>query len=313
MHRDPSKRLKYRRRIESLDAAHAQVATYATQVCVTLYDLVDLETFTDACMTAKVTRPKHMAFSLEKHLFFSRKRMGELSSWYARLDSWPVAFQIEALLRNGILNTEEVKCILEPTAAFCKERGVEATAALLRAFNERVRNSTSRQDLSTVFSTLGNESQTRLLRTRTSGTHMCYHVTVTPTRIILEGPYPDKSNSVVSNFDSEYFLRAAFKDEDGQPYRWDREVDSREILQTRVGDVLRNGIDLAGRHFDFLAYSNSAIRSHCVWFMAPFCHASRGLITADIIRSSLGDFSKTSKWPARYAARMAQVSVTFSL
>lgn len=50
----------------------------------------------------------------------------------------------------------------------------------------------------------------------------------------------------------------------------------------------------------------SALKEHAVWFVTPFRHLEHGWMTADIIRSKLGNFDVVSKYPARYAARISQ-------
>lgn len=69
---------------------------------------------------------------------------------------------------------------------------------------------------------------------------------------------------------------------------------------------MKHGFDLGGRHFEFLAYSSSALREHAVWFMHPFEHPTRGYVTSQQIRDSLGDFSNVITAPSKYAARLAQ-------
>lgn len=85
-----------------------------------------------------------------------------------------------------------------------------------------------------------------------------------------------------------------------------RQVDGKILLTERVGGILKNGLEVAGRQFQFLAYSSSALREHAVWFMYPFEDEEGTLITAEVIRSRLGDFSGVIKYPSKYAARMAQ-------
>ena len=77
-------------------------------------------------------------------------------------------------------------------------------------------------------------------------------------------------------------------------------------MEDRIGSHLKRGFVLAGRAFEFLAYSSSALREHAVWFINPFSHPERGLVTAESIRRSLGDFSSVIKCPSKYAARLAQ-------
>jgi RNA-dependent RNA polymerase len=68
---------------------------------------------------------------------------------------------------------------------------------------------------------------------------------------------------------------------------------------------LRRGFELGGREFEFLAYSTSALREHSVWFVSPFRDPIKGYVTAERIRSSLGDFSELLRTPSKYAARIA--------
>jgi len=78
-----------------------------------------------------------------------------------------------------------------------------------------------------------------------------------------------------------------------------------EFLQDFIGEPLRNGITVGGRHFEFLLCSNSSLREHAVWFLEPF-----GGNTAESIRASIGCFTepepKLVYRPARLLARMGQ-------
>ena len=141
-----------------------------------------------------------------------------------------------------------------------------------------------------------------------SGVFKCYHVTFSPTRMTLEGPYATQTNRVIRRYQGyqDHFIRVDFRDEDRLQYRWDREVDGTTLLQERVGTILKEGFSLAGRNFEFLAYSFSGLRDHAVWFVNPFQHATEGLIDAAHIRLTLGDFSGVLDCPSKFAARLAQ-------
>lgn len=79
-----------------------------------------------------------------------------------------------------------------------------------------------------------------------------------------------------------------------------------------MGQILKNGFDLGGRTFEFLAYSNSALREHSVWFIHPFQLPSPRpsmpgiFVDGQFIRQSLGNFSNVIYQPSKYAARIAQ-------
>jgi RNA-dependent RNA polymerase len=143
----------------------------------------------------------------------------------------------------------------------------------------------------------------------------CHHVIITPSRILLEGPYTTQSNRVIRKYQdhdpalAERFIRVEFRDEDRLAYRWDGDVDGTWFLQQHVGGILRHGFELGGRAFEFLAYFTSALRGHSFWFVSPFRDPIEGYVTAEHIRSSLVDFSKLLRTPSKYAARIAQAFI----
>ena len=76
-------------------------------------------------------------------------------------------------------------------------------------------------------------------------------------------------------------------------------------MQTFIGEPLRNGITVGGRHFEFLLCSNSSLREHAVWFLEPFDSN-----TGESIRASIGCFTEPKPelvyQPAKLLARMGQ-------
>jgi RNA dependent RNA polymerase. len=123
----------------------------------------------------------------------------------------------------------------------------------------------------------------------------CLHALITPTTILFDGPYPERSNRVIRTYPNhhDYFLRVSFVEESRLQYRFDREVDGRAFVWQRFWPFLsaRGGLDVAGRSFKFLAYSQSALKDHAVWFVAPFDHESKGRVDASSIIRSLGNFT----------------------
>ncbi|KAH6976978.1 RNA dependent RNA polymerase-domain-containing protein [Ilyonectria sp. MPI-CAGE-AT-0026] len=128
-----------------------------------------------------------------------------------------------------------------------------------------------------------------------------FKATVTPTRVLLNGPDAESRNRVLRMFPNhnDYFLRVTFCDEDGQDLDFSPRVSNEEIFR-RYRSVLRDGIEVAGRSFSFLGFSHSSLRAHSVWFVAPFNQH-----TYTTILSSLGDFSDI-RVPAKCAARIGQ-------
>jgi len=141
------------------------------------------------------------------------------------------------------------------------------------------------------------------------GRFLCHYIIITPTRILLEGPYTTQSNRVIRHYQNHdptsvnQFVCVKFREEDNLPYLWDGDVDESWFLRHRVGGILHNGFELGGRVFEFLTYS---MHEHAAWFVAPFCDPMEGYVNAEIICTSLGDFSHLGRMPSMYAALIAQ-------
>jgi hypothetical protein len=84
----------------------------------------------------------------------------------------------------------------------------------------------------------------------------------------LQGPFPEQSNRVIRRYDStdhESFLRVTFRDDNDLQLRFDRDIDGPGFIRDRFGRFLKKGLSIAGRTFNFLAYSQSALKEHSVW------------------------------------------------
>lgn len=141
---------------------------------------------------------------------------------------------------------------------------------------------------------------------------LVHRATVTPTGIYLYGPDFESGNRILRKYSefSDFFLRVSFLDEDGEPIRFDRTA-SNEAVFHRFKDILKKSVNIAGRAYQFLGFSHSALRAQTCWFMAPFVYESK-LHLAPMVIAKLGDFS-AQRCPARCAARIGQAfTETFS-
>ncbi|KAG6336315.1 hypothetical protein ID866_2764 [Astraeus odoratus] len=305
----------YRHRVGSLQPGHAAVSPYAHHLRIVLFNDSSyyggdvLDKFYNFCDTAGLQPPiRDVKIDARREKFFEYGKLFKVAQWLRELNSnWRVAFQIEALLRNGIANTIEV-LQLRPRIDDLIRRHGKIAAEVMRYFVEAAGNRPLAQPLEKCYEIVLQKKLLRPRLTTQGGRFFCHHVTFTPTRLLLEGPNVSQSNRVIRSFEGyeDFFLRVDFRDEDHLQYRWERDVDGISYLQERVGTVLKQGFDLAGRHFDFLAYSQSALRSHAVWYVSPFRHPEKGLVTAETIRASLGNFEEVIYSPSKYGARMAQ-------
>ncbi|KAH9066237.1 RdRP-domain-containing protein [Lactarius vividus] len=308
-----NRQYKTRDRISTLDDAHASVAPYAHHLRVVLTDPDDLLKFEKVCHVAECKpRPIRVARvdALEKE-FFTRRELYNIQRWIETMD-WKAAFQIEAYLRGGLLNTHDLLHSLQrPIENVIRDYGNEASE-LLRLFSVELRMCQPDDDPVDCLARIRSKHPTLKPLRLTQGYIWCHHVIITPSRILLEGPYPMQSDRVIRHYQShdpafvERFIRVEFRDEDRPHCRWDGDGNSSWFLQQRVGGILRDGFTLCGRTFEFLAYSMSSLREHSVWFMAPFRDPEEGYVSAQNIRASLGDFSRLLRTPSKYAARIAQ-------
>ncbi|KAL4877131.1 RNA dependent RNA polymerase-domain-containing protein [Aspergillus karnatakaensis] len=135
---------------------------------------------------------------------------------------------------------------------------------------------------------------------------LIHRVTVTPSRITLHGPEVEPLNRILRRFPNhhEYFVRVQFCDENGQDLRFSPKINNDEVF-ARFKSIFMNGIQIAGRHFTFLGFSHSSLRSHSAWFSAPFVDDNDGLQTYFSIIKAIGSFSSITS-PARCAARIGQ-------
>ncbi|KAJ1928931.1 hypothetical protein IWQ60_001620 [Tieghemiomyces parasiticus] len=151
---------------------------------------------------------------------------------------------------------------------------------------------------------------------------MMRKVVVTPTKIYLQPPQLELSNRILRQFDAvrDRFLRVSFRDEDHERLsNHQRAAVASTGLYARVYRALRRGIRIAGRHYEFLAFSSSQLRDHSCWFFASQtavdeCGGSaEPPVTADQIRAWMGDFNSVGT-VAKVAARMGQCfSTTYAV
>ncbi|KAH9484125.1 putative RNA-dependent RNA polymerase 2 [Psilocybe cubensis] len=308
---------KYKQRIGAIDDAHINVAPYAPQLRIVLYNHPDkdlVKEFTNMCEIAGLSKSvvlrlvgPNQQIEANKKNFFSIKRMLKLHKTLGNFE-WPVAFQLEALLYNNLMHTDDLDSLILQIPSLIATHGAPFVGDLLRRYHDEMKDRPRTESPSDCFKRTMTRTKINFNVPRDS--FRCHHVTFTPTRMILEGPYPSQSNRVIRQYQGfeDHFLRVDFRDEDRLQYRWAREVNGASFLISRVGGILKQGFELAGRRFEFLAYSSSALREHAVWFMNPFYHPQRGMVDAHFIRESLGNFAGTElfKQPSKYAARLAQ-------
>ncbi|KLU83276.1 RNA-dependent RNA polymerase 1 [Magnaporthiopsis poae ATCC 64411] len=126
---------------------------------------------------------------------------------------------------------------------------------------------------------------------------------VTPSTVYLTSPTVETTNRVLRHYYDlrDRFMRVQFTDELPRG-RINATHDQRvnDELYTRVYRVLKNGIFIGDRHYQFLAFGNSQMRESSAYFFAPV-----GGVTCDSIRAWMGNFSHIRN-VGKYAARLGQ-------
>lgn len=112
----------------------------------------------------------------------------------------------------------------------------------------------------------GSEAFREALVSTTQSLTPIHRVTVTPTRVTLHGPELEANNRILRKFPNhhEYFVRVQFCDENGQDLFF-KPSTSNEKIYDRFKGTFRDGIEIAGRHYTFLGWSHSSLRSHSAW------------------------------------------------
>ncbi|GAA5864279.1 hypothetical protein JCM3774_001280 [Rhodotorula dairenensis] len=371
------------RQVGSFDDEHALVVGYASRdLMLDFRTRRDLKTFTAEAAVAGLPRIIAQNFSLEPKRCQDETSLALLQSWLATLN-FRIAFQVEKLVRNGLLDAAkamelraEVDELVEGKGAREAERvlaffadslstldtptdvlesahdaatGSQQLAGQKRSLGEVTFGDSDSSDFDSsdsdsnsnvdtdddIFvvgaalpylrglkSTRAAQTSIDELRTllnraidgssvlnRLSATaddlQLLRSVTITPTRILLTGPVLADSNTVIrTHARPDCFLTATFRHEDGQRLR-DGDGD---IISTRFKPLLRDGFDLGGRSWSFLAWSSSGLKGGSCFFMSTFLDESGSAVTPESIHRSIGDFSgtETAVIPAKYFARLSQ-------
>ncbi|KUJ21239.1 rna-dependent rna polymerase-like protein [Mollisia scopiformis] len=235
---------------------------------------------------------------------------------------WKLKFQIRLLVSNGYLTPSQTLAMLPEFQKLHGRSELDICITALQRFRNQILYAGSDTDakdleLEALVQQLREaeakaKSDDRLRSTdgpiNLSSDHlaMIHRAMITPAGIYLDGPDAEPMNRVLRKYPNhhEFFLRVQFGDEDGEPVRFNPRVSNDLIYNERFKSVLRNGISIAGRRYNFLGFSHSSLRAQSCWFMAPFTHNGSLLFDRMLIQQ-LGDFTKI-RCPAKCAARIGQ-------
>ena len=107
----------------------------------------------------------------------------------------------------------------------------------------------------------------------------------TPTREIYFPQEVMEKNRVLRDFHQLDFICLQIRDEDFS--RLAGHAGNIEEILLRLKRLLKNGLRIGGKKYEFLGSSNSQLRSHSCWFVCPTAEHN-----ANSIRQWMGDFSQ---------------------
>ncbi|KAH7730752.1 CBN-RRF-3 protein [Aphelenchoides avenae] len=139
---------------------------------------------------------------------------------------------------------------------------------------------------------------------------------VMPLRTIWLAPEVMMGNRVLRAFGEQYALRCAFRDDNGgrlviKNFTRGRNLEQQStIIPQMISSTLNDGLNIAGRQYEFLAWSNSQMRDHgCYMYteaeVMDETSGSTRRYTVQDIRRWMGDFSATRSVP-KLMSRMGQ-------
>src|SRR5579859_615675 len=303
-----------RYRVPALSREHAWSAPYSTVYVLNL-DGPDTETRLNRLFKSmRRTVPGEMSIEINATEINLVREINQLANIYASRP-YPVAFQMELLVKNCLLLPAEI-IRLDPQVADLETKyGVDSTVRIFQGFAARLplrtyESQSEGVDLDRILMAAEHSAFTWQPRIDPNSVFIL-RLDVTPAAFNLEGPEWMGSNRFLRLFPNhhDYFLKVSFAEEDLGRIWQTREMSLTAITDGRWKGFLKSEIMLAGRRFEFLGFSSSSLKEHSVWFVSAFWHGHE--VDAQSLRDMLGDFSEI-RCPPRFAARLGQTFTTTS-
>ncbi|EFR03506.1 RNA-dependent RNA polymerase 1 [Nannizzia gypsea CBS 118893] len=230
-----------------------------------------------------------------------------------------VNFQLQKLVWNGDLSLNQASLLFPTVHRLHRQHTPDIVAqALIRLGQNQLYPSpgvlASDVGIETIVEALeksidaivtaGSEWEINLIPEKSVLVHRAM---VTPCGIYLSGPYTETKNRILRKYldNIDYFIRVEFLDETGDPVFFDPSANLESIFHQRFAGVMKRGIEIAGRVFEYLGFSHSSLRSQTCWFAAPFTTANGDYLDAKTIIGNIGHFDHIRS-PSKQAARIGQ-------
>lgn len=207
--------------------------------------------------------------------------------------AFDVRYQLEVCISNGLLQEHNI------TGAFLKRLASLSPAEAVYLLEKVMEAKHEYLDPMGIF-----DRPLRLTRIKKLPSYciLSRSANITPTLIHVGQPVIETSNRIVRKHvaDADRFIRVRFSDEKTEGDLYSQTNDTSSAIFDRVTRAMNNGIVVAGRYYEFLAFGNSQFRERGAYFYAPTPSKS-----ANDIRRSMGNFDHI-RTAAKYGARLGQ-------
>lgn len=195
--------VRRRSRLTTFNTTHARIVPYTLfAMRVTCASQAHMEEFRRMARTTSLPRLTDAVRSpVVRRSLFSTNALDRIDVWLNELP-WSVAFQALSILNSAALDPIELLNLRPRIEALVSDAdfGVAKAGQVLREFGSKLRDPATLipddesivECLESVKRDLRRASFSSSSRARNPGVVNCYHATVTPTRILLNGPFLDQ-------------------------------------------------------------------------------------------------------------------------
>lgn len=277
---DPSKPLPGLR-LSSLNATHKRVAPFTSHNLNLVFPSPsELETFFHRRTQFHIARDRMSGsgITVNPQNIFSPTKLQELQSSFRHLNI-RISVQLELLLRNNILRPSQIISILPHVQQLAAKYSAIQVEKILAVFVSHKLSSIEHREEDdpvhgegdsepTEVVALGAQipsgseqttlaaqlrraesvcSQSRAFSTLDDSYSFTRHVVITPTRLVLEGPILDQSNSILRRSSQpECYIRVSIREDNFDRMRHNPDFDVKQFLEQRSLPYLVSGLDLCG-------------------------------------------------------------------
>lgn len=206
-----------RHRKPAWDEQHMGLAPFTSRVIRFVFDTSAYQsTFEELLSYIGCPNAKYVHLEQQQRELYSTRSRKKLSKWLESLESRAVAFQLARLYQNNLLSPAEVLSLKPFVDELYGVKGSYSTADVLQQYVEEMtkledrwydrilkdathidyKDLTQGIDILKVLRSFETKGLTRVnwQDNFSSPVMQCLHVILTPTSMLLEGPYPDQSN-----------------------------------------------------------------------------------------------------------------------